>query len=330
MRAICYGLAASLFFAFTFILNRAMDLGGGSWVWSAALRFIFMAPMLLLLVLLRGQLVPSLRHLYQYWPGYLLWSTVGFGLFYAPLSLAGSYGEGWLVAGSWQMTIIAGSLLIPFFKQSISTPGGLQRVRGRIPFKHLRWSLLILLGVALMQWQHAQTLSLQQALWCILPVTLAAFMYPLGNRKMMDICQGDVDTLQRVLNMTLASLPFWLLLSYYGWSQVGWPSSAQINQSLLVALFSGVIATLLFFAATNLVKKDYSKLAAVEATQSGEVLFALLGEMLWLAAPLPTGLSLLGIGLVMVGMIVHSIAPFIGHRAVFKASGTICHEERDQ
>jgi drug/metabolite transporter (DMT)-like permease len=329
MRAIYYGLAASFFFAFTFILNRSMDLGGGSWIWSASLRFIFMAPMLLLLVLLRGQLSQSLKHLRQYWRGYLLWSTVGFGLFYAPISLAGAYGEGWLVAGSWQITIIAGSLLAPLFKREISTPDGLKSVRGKIPFKGLRWSLLILLGVGLMQWQHAQALNLQQMLWCVLPVTLAAFMYPLGNRKMMDICQGDVGTLQRVLNMTLASLPFWLLLSYYGWSQTGWPSQMQVNQSLLVALFSGVIATLLFFAATNLVKQDYSKLAAVEATQSGEVLFALLGEMLWLAAALPSGLSLLGIGLVIVGMIVHSIAPFIGQRTALKTPTVpiICRDD---
>ncbi|ANI28813.1 membrane protein [Yersinia entomophaga] len=314
MRAIFYGLAASFFFAFTFILNRAMDLSGGSWIWSAALRFIFMAPMLWLLVMMRGQLRQSLSHLRQYWSGYLLWSTVGFGLFYAPLSLAGSYGEGWLVAGSWQITIIAGSLLIPLFKQQIATEQGLQTRRGKIPFKGLRWSLLILIGVGLMQWQHAQSLNLQQTLWCLLPVTLAAFMYPLGNRKMMAICQGEVNTLQRVLNMTLASLPFWILLSAVGVYQVGWPSQGQVEQSLLVALFSGVIATLLFFAATNLVKQDYSRLAAVEATQSGEVLFALLGEMVWLAAPLPTSLSLAGIGLVIIGMIIHSVAPFIGQR----------------
>ncbi|CND87318.1 multidrug resistance efflux transporter family protein [Yersinia nurmii] len=314
MRAIFYGLAASFFFAFTFILNRAMDLSGGSWIWSASLRFIFMAPMLWLLVMMRGQLRQSLSHLRQYGSGYLLWSTVGFGLFYAPLSLAGSYGEGWLVAGSWQMTIIAGSLLIPLFKQQITTEQGLQTQRGKIPFKGLRWSLLILIGVGLMQWQHAQSLNLQQTLWCLLPVTLAAFMYPLGNRKMMAICQGEVNTLQRVLNMTLASLPFWIVLSAVGVFQVGWPSQGQVEQSLLVALFSGVIATLLFFAATNLVKQDYSRLAAVEATQSGEVLFALLGEMVWLAAPLPTGLSLAGITLVIIGMIIHSVAPFIGQR----------------
>ena len=41
-RALAYGLLASLFFAFTFIFNRSMNLEGGYWLWSAALRFIFM------------------------------------------------------------------------------------------------------------------------------------------------------------------------------------------------------------------------------------------------------------------------------------------------
>ena len=45
MQAIVYGVIASLFFAFTFILNRAMEIGGGDWMGSASLRFWFMAPM---------------------------------------------------------------------------------------------------------------------------------------------------------------------------------------------------------------------------------------------------------------------------------------------
>ena len=35
-RALADGLLASLFFAFTFIFNRSMNLDGGYWLWSAA------------------------------------------------------------------------------------------------------------------------------------------------------------------------------------------------------------------------------------------------------------------------------------------------------
>ena len=70
----------------------------------------------------------------------------------------------------------------------------------------------------------------------------------------------------------------WLLCSVYALVTHGLPSSGQVIQSVSVALFSGVIATLLFFEATNLVRHNPKQLAVVEATQAGEVLFTLLGE----------------------------------------------------
>ena len=48
---------------------------------------------------------------------------------------------------------------------------------------------------------------------------------------------------------------------------------------MIVALFSGVIATVLFFNATDRTNGDFHQLAAVEATQSGEIVFAILGEV---------------------------------------------------
>lgn len=295
MYAIGLGLLASLFFAITFVLNHAMQLDGGNWMWSASLRFWFMTPLLLLLVALRGRLTDSLRHLWQHASAYLLWSTIGFGLFYAPLTLAAAWSPGWLLAGSWQLTIITGSLLAPWITATA------------IPWRGLRWSLLILLGIALMLWQQASHLTVSQILAGFLPVVLAAFMYPLGNRKMMEVCQGQIDTLQRVLNMTLASLPFWLILSLIASIYTGMPSDGQLAQSLCVALFSGVIATLLFFTATTRVRHDPHQLAAVEATQAGELLFTLIGEILWLGSAIPSATALWGIALVMSGMVAHSL-----------------------
>lgn len=39
MKEILIGIIAALFFAFTFILNHSMELDGGSWLWSASLRY---------------------------------------------------------------------------------------------------------------------------------------------------------------------------------------------------------------------------------------------------------------------------------------------------
>ena len=52
---------------------------------------------------------------------------------------------------------------------------------------------------------------------------------------------------QRVLGMTLASLPFWFLLSGYEVSTGGLPSSSQVFQCFIVAVSSGLIATVLFY-----------------------------------------------------------------------------------
>ncbi|AJO18227.1 multidrug resistance efflux transporter family protein [Bacillus paralicheniformis] len=308
MRPIILGVFAALFFAFTFVLNRAMELEGGSWIWSASLRFIFMAPLLFVIVWLRGNVKELFQEIKKA-PGiWLRWSIVGFGLFYAPLCFAAAYGPGWLIAGTWQITIISGSLLAPLFYETIQTKTGPVQMRGKIPYKGLAMSLIILIGVALMQAEHAAQLSLHEMLLCVVPVMLASFAYPPGNRKMMEACAGRLDAYQRVLGMTLASLPFWLILSLYGLASAGAPSRGQVIQSGLVAVFSGICATVLFFAATDLVKGDMRKLGAVEATQSFEVLFAAAGEILLLSSPLPGAISWSGMALVIIGMVLNSHA----------------------
>lgn len=308
MRAIFLGILASFFFAFTFVLNRAMDLSGGSWVWSAVLRYLFMVPFLVGIVAARGNLRPLLRDLRARPLVWCTWSVVGFGLFYAPLCFAAAYGPGWLIAGTWQLTIVAGLLLAPCFWKSVPGAKGPVMVRQRIPVKGLAMSTVILAGVGLMQAEQARALAPGDVWLGVLPVVAAAFAYPLGNRKMMEACQGRFDPYQRVLGMTLASMPFWLLLSLYGLFTHGLPGAGQTAQSLVVAVTSGVIATALFFAATDRVREDGHKLAAVEATQSGEVVFAVLLEFAMLAQPFPSGWSLLGMVLIIAGMTAHSFA----------------------
>jgi drug/metabolite transporter (DMT)-like permease len=255
---------------------------------------------------MRKNLRPLLTEMRKQPGKWFLWSFVGFGLFYAPLCFAAAYSPGWLIAGTWQITIISGALLAPLFFETIHTKNGTLKVRGKIPFRGLSMSLVILLGIVLIQMEHAKELTLENLLLGVLPVIIASFAYPLGNRKMMDVCEGRLDAYQRVLGMTLASLPVWLLLSLYGIYSVGLPSTGQSVQSLLVALFSGVIATVLFFKATDIVRGDMQKLASVEATQSVEVLFALAGELLLLSLPNPSPVSWLGIFIVILGMILHS------------------------
>jgi len=294
-KSLILGIAGSFFFAFTFILNRSMNLGGGDWMWSAALRYLFTLPMVGILILPGGGLQKVWAEIKERPAAWLLWSTIGFGLFYAPLTLASVYGESWLVASCWQMTIVAGVLLTPLFGKPI-------------PVKNLMLSLLILLGIFLMQIPNLENLSGGRAVEALIPIVIAAFSYPLGNRKMMEVCGNRLNTFQRVFGMTLCSMPFWLILSVIAYGRVGLPSSGQTLQSVCVALFSGVIATVLFFRATDLVRHDQKKLALIEATQCGEVLFTLLGGILILGDSVPAPIGFAGILLIVAGMVLNSLA----------------------
>ncbi|GAB3056032.1 multidrug resistance efflux transporter family protein [Salinicoccus sesuvii] len=311
MKAILLGLLGALFFSVTFILNRSMEVSGGHWAWSASLRYFFMLPILILIVFFQGKLLPVLKHLRKNPLDWLLWSIIGFGFFYTPIAFATVYGPGWLVAATFQITIVAGSLLVPFLNQ-------IGKVSKKIPLASILISLIILLGIFIMQFEHASNVPLRNVLLCVLPLIVSAFAYPLGNRKMMQIVGDSLTTMQRVLGMTIASMPLWVILAVYGGVVHGAPSTGQVSQSFIVAISSGVIATVLFFYATELVKDNPSKLAGVEATQSGEVLFALIGEMLILQTALPSSLTILGMILIIFGMILHSVYSALSTRRAMR------------
>ncbi|HLS96438.1 MAG TPA: multidrug resistance efflux transporter family protein [Sphingobacterium sp.] len=295
-KAILLGITSALFFAATFVLNRSMSLEGGSWIWSASLRYFWMALLLFPLLLARGELRALLREMSKNKLAWLGWSTIGFGIFYGGLTYASSFAPGWLVAGTWQLTIIAGLGLSPLLNRSDRSVS-----RNTILF-----SLIIVLGVFILQIPLAKSVSTDDLLKSVLPVLVAAVAYPLGNRKMMQITEGRLTATQRLLGMTLASLPCWIALAVVEGCYNGLPDGNQLLQTFMVAVTSGVIATSLFFRATDLVREDERGLAAVEATQSTEVAFALAGEVLFLHAPFPGALSLLGIAVISVGMVLHS------------------------
>ncbi len=291
-KALGYGILASFFFAFTFVLNRSMNLDGGYWLWSACLRYLFMLPMLAVLVWREHSWSQIQREILRRPKRWVLWSTVGFGFFYLPLTMASIYGQSWFVAATWQLTIVAGVLLTPLFGRAV-------------PVKNFLMSCLVLSGIFLLQLPNIRLGATENIFMPLLLILIAAVSYPLGNRKMMIL--SDLTTLQRVFGMTLCSMPFWLICAVVALCHAGLPAGGQVVQSLAVALFSGVIATILFFKATDLVKRNPRQLAVIEATQSGEVLFTLLGGVLFLGDSMPDIWGLCGILIVVVGMIGNSL-----------------------
>lgn len=297
--AIYLSILSALFFAVTFVLNRQISLTGGSWMWSSSLRYFWMIPFLFAIVLGKKQLKGLFIEIVKQPGKWILWSIIGFGAFYAPLTFASAYAPSWLVASTYQVTIIAGMLVSPLINKT--------KFQKIISSKTFLFSLIILFGILIMQINHAKAINTKDFFLGSIPVLIAAFAYPLGNRKMMQITNGNLSALQRTLGMTLCSLPLWFLLSAYEITTHNFPTQVQVFQTLIIGISSGVIATTLFFMATDRVRKDERSLAAVEATQSTEVLFALAGEILILKINLPDLYSIIGIILVMTGMVLHSL-----------------------
>ena len=206
MHAMILGICSAFFFAFSFILNRAMELDGGSWMWSASLLYYFMLVFLLMIVGVRRKLGILFREMKQSPWQWLLWSVVGFGMFYSLLTFSASFAPGWLIAGTWQITIISGSLLAPLFLENVKGPGGQTCTRrGRIPWNRLTYSILIVIGVFVIQLAHSAVLPIPDLLLCFLSMIIASFAYPLGNRKMMELCGNRLDAYQSCLLYTSPS-----------------------------------------------------------------------------------------------------------------------------
>lgn len=298
---ISIGLLSGLFFSSTFILNRVMSLEGGHWVWSGSLRYGFMIVLLLLLLpLIQG--VKSTLDVFQLflrnWVFWTIAGTIGFGGFYSLLCFSADHAPGWVVAATWQLTIIASLCVLMGFGR-------------RFPKKVWLFSGIIVVGVLLVNASHVDWENIEPLLLGGLPVLAAAFCYPIGNQLVWEAKKGKAslpnissplleNPFNKILLLSLGSLPFWLLLIVINNPPA--PSRGQVLSTALVALLSGILATGLFFLARNRANKP-SELAAVDATQSSEVVFALIGEMLLLQAPLPDATAFTGIFLVVSGLI---------------------------
>lgn len=295
------GLAAGMFFSATFILNRVMSLEGGHWYWSAALRYAYMIVFLGAALRACKGGAYFRRVLSEFKRNRLFWvmsGSIGFGGFYSLICFAADYSPGWVVATTWQMTIIASLFVLTIFGKSFSR-------------KIWVYSAIVFSGVFLVNISQVERANIMSTVLGASPVLLAAFLYPLGNQLVWEAKQGrkglpELDTglldnaFAKVFLLSVGSLPFWLLL--YPFTSATLPGQGQIVNVAMVALFSGVIATSLFLSARNSADSA-SKLAAVDATQSSEVIFALAGETLLLQTSLPNTTAILGMFVACAGLI---------------------------
>ena len=306
-RLILTGILAGLFFSATFVLNRAMSLSGGHWVWSASLRYGHMLLMLALALVLTGQrqvLARTLRLFGRHWALFTVAGSIGFGLFYGLICFSASFAPGWVVATTWQSTILASPLVLLAFGR-------------RVPLRGIAFTGLVFAGIVLVMLEQAGTGALRDVLLGAAPVLVAAVAYPFGNQLMWEARRGAVrwiphvddplvdHDLARVLLLTLGSLPFWVALVLV--VRPPPPSPGQLGQTAVIALLSGVVATSLFLRARHHARNAY-ELAAVDATQSSEVIFAVAGELALLHGAAPGLRGSAGIALAVGGLALYVIA----------------------
>jgi drug/metabolite transporter (DMT)-like permease len=176
------------------------------------------------------------------------------------------------------------------------------------------FTALIFIGIVLVTVEQAASSSLKEMLFGSLAIMVAAFAYPLGNQLVWEARHGTSarvphidgpvidNSIGRVLLMVMGSIPFWIVLIVL--TNPPAPSTGQLLTTAIVAVFSGVVATSLFLKARHHASTPY-ELAAVDSTQSTEVLFALLGEIVFLNGSCPGVTASAGIVAVVAGLILY-------------------------
>ena len=296
--ALAYAVVSALFFTATYVLNRADASAGGHWAWTASLRYLWTLPMMIPIVMFAGGMRPVFTAIRKNPLQWVLWSGIGFVIFYVTLSYAADSGPSWLIAGTFCTTVVMGVLVAPLLYNDY---------RARIPLNALLVGVFILLGVFLMQWSAAEG-SIDRKGWIAFGLVLiSALTYPLGNRGLMLHLEREgtsLNPIQRTFGMVVASMPFWIAIAFYAYFQAGFAPQGQLLNTASVALTSGIIATVLFFQATDMMKHHPVGLAAAEAMQALEIVFATLLGYVFFNEALPKFWAWIGMGIVMLGVVV--------------------------
>ena len=300
-KLIVLGIISGAFFSTTFVLNELMSVQNGHWLYSATLRYFFMILFLAIILLFQGGIKRLKEVTNLFLQNYIFWiisGTIGFGFFYALICFAADYSPAWVIAASWQFTIVATLFVLLFFGKSF-------------PKKIWFFSSIIFIGVCLVNLSHIDNFQFSTFIYAAIPVLVASFCYPLGNQLIWESQNGSntkvphikssllKNSFNKVVLMCLGSIPFWIVLLLI--FQPSLPSSSQVINSSFVALFSGVFATTIFLYARGMAKNS-DEIAAVDATQASEVIFAMIGGFLLFGNISISTFSIIGLILIMLGL----------------------------
>lgn len=301
LKLIMIGVLSGALFSVTFVLNELMTLSGGHWLWSASIRYLFVMLFLIIILLFQGGIKRIVDLLKLYIENYLFWTisgTIGFGFFYALLCFSADFSPAWVVAATWQFTIVASLIVLMMFGK-------------KFPKRIWFFSFIIFVGVCLVNISHMEEFELEPLLLGGLPILVASFCYPIGNQLVWEAKNGNHtlvpkitskllnNAFNKVFLMTTGTIPLWIILLLI--IQPGPPTDSQLINTAFIAFFSGILATPIFLYARNLAQNT-NELAAVDSTQASEVAFALIGGILVLGTGSLNTISIIGLSMIMLGL----------------------------
>jgi drug/metabolite transporter (DMT)-like permease len=240
----------------------------------------------------------------QHWLFWTMTGSIGMGIFYSTICFSAAYAPSWVIAATWQSTILITPLVLLGFGR-------------KVPMRGLAFALLVFVGVLLINAEHASETSLTMALLGAIPALISAAAYPVGNQLVWEARKGERfktliphvehpeldNSFCKILVLTLGSIPFWIILLLVVAPPP--PTESQYFNTAVIALFSGIIAYSLFLLARHRACNSF-EITAVDATQAFEAVFTLIGEILLIGAAIPSATSFVGIGLIIVGVMCYS------------------------
>lgn len=302
-KIILLGSLASLFFSSTFVINKWLTVEQNSpWFWTASLRYFFVIILLIILISIWfgfKKLKETLSCFYSNFVFWIITGGIGFGCFYLLLCYASNYSDGWVLASTWQTTILFSPLVFFLLGEKVNLKGVL-------------FLVIMFMGVILINYDAIVQNSID-ILHSILPILVAAICYPIGNTLCKYACEGKYKKLtvqnfsisknpfSQVLMMALGALPLLITAGFV--INPTPPSEIQIKSVLFISITTGVVATSLLYYARILANQDSNALAFADGTQTLEVPLALLWEITFFNGQLPKIYGAIGLIFLCVGML---------------------------
>jgi drug/metabolite transporter (DMT)-like permease len=306
VKLLLLGTAAAFFFSSTFILNRWLAVDGGSWFWTATLRYVYVFLLLTLVLALRRKKTTDLRSTVRCFAEapslWLISGGVGFATFYLLLCYAAQFAPGWVIASTWQITILMTPLVFVVLRMDV-------------PYQSVTLLVSTFVGVVIINVAAIEQ-AISHSINSVLCVALSGFCYPLGNTIVGLAKKGGHPWVPQIVNpaiedvfarmwlMTIGAMPILLLVGLL--LRPGAPTPGQLAAVFYVAVSTGVIATGLLLKAWHMASNT-REIAAVAATQALEIPFALAIGLLFFSEPLPNLTQMAGVAIVIISVILFPV-----------------------